>query len=291
MSPYATAFRRHLAALVVVSLLAAVPLVLLASRNSGGSSDNAGVPQMALVAAGPARVRVKEIPLSGDDVIAGGTGGVGRPGMALLPRTTAAMSEERVLTSTPQTASGYATVGVTWALNPQEKVGDVVLLVRTRNDGGAWSEWVDFEYDAAHGPDVKSAAGRGLRAGTDPFPVGEVALVQVRVVVNKGGRLPRDIRLSIIDPGSPRLVRREIVRPKYRHRLDRSRPPLVAPAPARVVPGGYASAGLLAWVALSKYVDHVPLYAAIGIKRPMPGGGLCRVSAAGASTVTARHPA
>jgi transposase len=63
-----------------------------------------------------------------------------------------------------------------------------------------------------------------------------------------------------VDLVEPRLVRREIVRPKYRHRLDRSRPPLVAPAPARVVPGGYASAGLLAWVALSKYVDHVPLY-------------------------------
>jgi hypothetical protein len=50
------------------------------------------------------------------------------------------------------------------------------------------------------------------------------------------------------------------VRLKYRHRLDKSRPPLVAPAPARAVSGGYASAGLLAWVALSKYVDHLPLY-------------------------------
>ncbi len=33
-----------------------------------------------------------------------------------------------------------------------------------------------------------------------------------------------------------------------------------APAPARAVAGGYASAGLLAWIALSKYVDHLPLY-------------------------------
>lgn len=94
-----------------------------------------------------------------------------------------------------------------------------------------------------------------------------------------------------VDVVEPKLVKREIVRPKYRHRLDRSRPPLVAPTPARPVPGGYASAGLLAWVALSKYVDHVPLYAGRGIKRPMPGEGLCRVSAAGASTVTARRPA
>jgi transposase len=63
-----------------------------------------------------------------------------------------------------------------------------------------------------------------------------------------------------VDVIAPRLVKREIVRPKYRHRLDRSRAPLVAPAPARAVAGGYASAGLLAWIALSKYVDHLPLY-------------------------------
>ena len=63
-----------------------------------------------------------------------------------------------------------------------------------------------------------------------------------------------------VDVVPPKLVKREIVRPKYRHRLDRMRPPLIAPAPARPVPGGYASAGLLAWIALSKYVDHLPLY-------------------------------
>ena len=63
-----------------------------------------------------------------------------------------------------------------------------------------------------------------------------------------------------VDVVPPKLFKREIVRPKYRHRLDRSRPPVLAPAPARPVAGGYASAGLLAWIALSKYVDHQPLY-------------------------------
>ncbi len=63
-----------------------------------------------------------------------------------------------------------------------------------------------------------------------------------------------------IDVIPPKLVNREIVRPKYRHRLDRSRPPLLAAAPARVVPGGYASAGLIAWIVVSKYLDHLPLY-------------------------------
>jgi transposase len=63
-----------------------------------------------------------------------------------------------------------------------------------------------------------------------------------------------------VDIVPPKLFKREIVRPKYRHVTDRSMPPLLAPAPARVVAGGHASAGLLAWVILSKYVDHLPLY-------------------------------
>lgn len=63
-----------------------------------------------------------------------------------------------------------------------------------------------------------------------------------------------------IDVVPPQVFKREFVRPKYRHKLDRQRPPVVAAAPERPVAGGYASAGLLAWIALSKYVDHQPLY-------------------------------
>jgi transposase len=63
-----------------------------------------------------------------------------------------------------------------------------------------------------------------------------------------------------VDVVAPQLVKRVIVRLKFRHKLDRTRPPLIAPALPRAVQGGYASAGLLAWIALSKYVDHLPLY-------------------------------
>jgi hypothetical protein len=44
-----------------------------------------------------------------------------------------------------------------------------------------------------------------------------------------------------IDLVLPQPYKRLIVRPKYRHRLDRSRPPLVAPAMKRPIAGGYAS--------------------------------------------------
>jgi transposase len=63
-----------------------------------------------------------------------------------------------------------------------------------------------------------------------------------------------------VDIIAPQLVKREIIRPKFRHKLNRALPPVIAPALVRPVAGGYASAGLLAWIALSKYVDHLPLY-------------------------------
>jgi transposase len=63
-----------------------------------------------------------------------------------------------------------------------------------------------------------------------------------------------------VDVTAPQLYKREIVRPKYRHRLDRTRPPVLAPAPARVVPGGFASAGLIAWALTAKFCDHLPWY-------------------------------
>lgn len=35
---------------------------------------------------------------------------------------------------------------------------------------------------------------------------------------------------------------------------------MIAPAPARPVAGGYASASLLAYIVISKYQHHLPLY-------------------------------
>lgn len=63
-----------------------------------------------------------------------------------------------------------------------------------------------------------------------------------------------------VDLVPPQLHKREIVRPKFKRRDAREQPPVIAPALARPMQGGYASAGLLAWMALSKYVDHAPLY-------------------------------
>jgi len=63
-----------------------------------------------------------------------------------------------------------------------------------------------------------------------------------------------------VDITPPKLFKRELVRPKYRLVENKAQPPVVAPALPRPVAGGYAAAGLLAFIALSKYVDHLPLY-------------------------------
>ena len=63
-----------------------------------------------------------------------------------------------------------------------------------------------------------------------------------------------------VDLVPPQLFKRAIVRPKFRHCLDRNRAPLLAPAPQRVVAGGFASAGLIAWALTAKFCDHLPLY-------------------------------
>jgi len=93
-------------------------------------------------------------------------------------------------------------------------------------------------------------------------PVKETVVIEPEEVKRNPEAYERigEERTFEIDVTAPQVYKREIVRPKYRHRMDRTRPPLVAPAPQRPVAGGYASAGLLAWIALSKYVDHQPLY-------------------------------
>ena len=87
------------------------------------------------------------------------------------------------------------------------------------------------------------------------LPVQETVVVEPPAVQADPSLYERigEERTFEVDVVPPKLFKREIVRPKYRHRLDRNRAPLLAPAPARVVPGGFASAGLVAWALTAKF--------------------------------------
>jgi transposase len=52
----------------------------------------------------------------------------------------------------------------------------------------------------------------------------------------------------------------ETVRPKYVRADQRTRPPVLAPAPAQVADHSLAAPGLLAQILVAKYCDHLPFY-------------------------------
>jgi len=63
-----------------------------------------------------------------------------------------------------------------------------------------------------------------------------------------------------LDVTPTQYFRRIIVREKYVKVDDRSAAPVIAPAPKRLIPNSYASAGLIRSIILNKYCDHMPLY-------------------------------
>jgi transposase len=60
------------------------------------------------------------------------------------------------------------------------------------------------------------------------------------------------------EPG--RFLRRRLIRRKYVHKVDLDRPPVLAPLPLCLQERALATPGLLAYVLVSKYCDHLPLY-------------------------------
>lgn len=63
-----------------------------------------------------------------------------------------------------------------------------------------------------------------------------------------------------VDITPPKLYKRELRRPKFRRKNDKTQPPVMAKAPERAASGGHASAGLIAYVVIQKYLRHLPLY-------------------------------
>lgn len=75
---------------------------------------------------------------------------------------------------------------------------------------------------------------------------------------------------------APLYFRRLFIRRKYVCKADRSRPPIIAALPARLIPGSYASPELLADITVKKFIDHLPLYRQEQILRSRHGIDLSR---------------
>lgn len=89
----------------------------------------------------------------------------------------------------------FSMLGVTWS-DPSARVGGTVE-VRTRSAGTQeWSRWLTLDGDSGQG---ENGAARG---GTEPAWVGPSDGVEVRVDGKESARLPKGLRLDMVDPGS-----------------------------------------------------------------------------------------
>ena len=110
---------------------------------------------------------------------------------------------------------------------------------------------------------TKPRAERSIPAGTfKDIPVKQtIVIMPEEVKANPDAYVQiGEERTFEIDIVAPQLFKREIVRPKYKYVADGSKAPVIAAALEPAIMVSYASAGLWAWIALSKYVNHQPIY-------------------------------
>jgi transposase len=95
----------------------------------------------------------------------------------------------------------------------------------------------------------------------DDLPIEEVVIEPEEVLAEPEAfkRIGEEV-LEELDVVPTHFFKRRIIRPKYVRIDDRAHPPVVAPAPKRIIDNSYASAGLLVSIVLAKYCDHLPLY-------------------------------
>lgn len=184
----------------------------------------------ALVASAPVEPEVREIPV-GD--AGGGTAQATAQAVARGALAGEDSGTEVAAITDPEPVSGFTTVGVTWKHGVEVDEDDIVVSVRSLEDG-AWSGWEELEYHDDHGPDPDSAEALRARPGTDPILVGNVDQVQVKVET-ADGEVPADTEVALIDPGA--TTDPQVEEPA----IDTADLP-AAPAPSAAAPAAVLSA-------------------------------------------------
>ena len=180
---------------VTFSAAGVVQLEIVAPPHGSGAVRAGGdAPGVSLVSSAPVTPTVRTVPFGGLSAQLGGE-------RAGAHRATGEDGAQRITAiSPPVRATGYATVGVTWAAGTALDEEDITVSVRTKADG-AWSSWQEMHYDAHHQPDAGSEeAVRAAAPGTDAVVVGDVEDVQVRTATT-ADEAPAGLSLALVDPG------------------------------------------------------------------------------------------
>ena len=132
--------------------------------------------------------------------------------------------------------TGYGAVGVTWdARRTRSRATTLTLQVRTRTDG-TWSDWIELAVPRRPRPrpGQRRGAGTPARAPTCCSSARSTRCRSARPAPT--ARQPADMRLAVIDPGTPSATARELpaieTDDERRRRADRARPSRVPSEPA-----------------------------------------------------------
>jgi transposase len=63
-----------------------------------------------------------------------------------------------------------------------------------------------------------------------------------------------------LDVIKPEMIWRRTIRKKFKHKTDKARPPVIAPAPLPSIPGTLCAPALAAQIITDKFADHLPHY-------------------------------
>lgn len=127
---------------------------------------------------------------------------------------------------------------------------------------GVRPETPEAALEAEEAAPVRSRRTRGKRM---ELPA-DLPVVEERIIPDEVRAEPEAYRqigeevTEMLDIIPARCFKRRIIRLKFVRKDDRSLPPVIAPAPRRVIDNSIASPGFLCEIACAKYIEHQPLY-------------------------------
>jgi transposase len=124
----------------------------------------------------------------------------------------------------------------------------------------------DKSGDASAPEEEKSNASRTRRSKADRFPKNLKILVEGVLIPEEVSANPAEWteigeeHHDELDVIKPEIFWRRTIRKKFVHKTDKTRPPLVEPAPLPSIPGTLCAPALAAQIITDKYQDHLPHY-------------------------------
>ena len=112
----------------------------------------------------------------------------------------------------------------------------------------------------------KPSAAKSRRTKAERFPKNLKVVIQNVIIPDEVKANPDDFEEiseehhDELDVIKPALIWRRTIRKKFKHKTDKARPPLIAPAPLPSIPGTLCAPALAAQIITDKFADHLPHY-------------------------------